>query len=134
MYTDPSVVLPMWRGRRGVVNTIVCGVVGLFCAFAFLKFAERTAVVPACRAYATSHGLTYVDYTVYSSKRRASSACVFRTPKGGTEDVSLPDAASTFTDLWVGVAYSLEFTAPALILLFAVLLTKLSRGSIKSVA
>lgn len=134
MYTDPSVVLPMWRGRRGVVNTLVCGVVGVLCAFALLRFAERAVVVPACTAYAKSHGLTYVDYKVYSSKRRASSACILRTSKGGTEDVSLPDAASTFTDLWVGVAFSLEFTTPALILLFAVLLTKLSRGSVHTAA
>ncbi len=95
MYTAPSAVLPRWRGRRGLINTLVCAVLGVACALAFLVVAERSAVEPACIASAEAHGLTYVDYQVYSSKRRASSACLFRTAKGSIEDVSLPDAPAT---------------------------------------
>lgn len=117
---DSQVVLPIWKGRRGVMNTLICGILGVLCAFVLWQFAVRTAVNPACSAYGESHGMTYVDYKVYSSQRRASSACIFKTHRGGMQDVSLHEAASYFTDLWVGLAFSLEITVPAFILLFAI--------------
>jgi hypothetical protein len=117
---EPQAVLPMWKGRRGVINTLICGILGVVCAFAFWQFAVRTAVMPACMTYGKSHELTYVDYKVYSSQRHASSACIFKTQRGGTQDVALPEAASYLTDLWVGVAFNILLTIPSFILLFAI--------------
>jgi hypothetical protein len=121
----PSVVLPLWRGRRGWINTLACGVLGLLGAAALWLLAERAAVEPACAAYGQSHGWVYVDYKVYSAQRHGSAACVFRAGAAGTRDISLREAASYFTDLWVGMAFSLELTVPAFILLFAVARTGL---------
>lgn len=123
-HQDPSSVLPMWRGRRGMLNTMVCGALGLAAAFALWTFAARVAVIPACNAYGRVHGMSYVDYKVYTTTRRASSACILRAPAGATHNVSLPDAASYFTDLWVGIAFSPELSMPAFTLLFAVALTR----------
>lgn len=123
-----SVVLPMWRGRRGVLNTIACGVLGIGAAAALWMFAVRVAVDPACTAYGRSHGMTYVDYKVFTSQRRASSACVLASPSGARHDVSLPEAASFVTDLWVGLAFSLQISVPGFILLFAIARTRMARG------
>jgi hypothetical protein len=127
-YQDPAaaVVLPMWRGRRGVINTIVCGILGLAAAFGLWTFAVRVAVIPACTAYARSRGLTYVDYKVYDRKQRASSACIFKSSNGATQDVLLPEAASYLTDLWVGLAFSFQISVPGFILLFAIARTRLA--------
>ena len=121
-----DVVLPMWRGRRGMIATIACGVLGLAAAAALWAFAVRAAVRPACEAYGRSHGMTYVDYKVYRRQQRASSACILASPSGATHDVALPEAASYLTDLWVSVAFSLQISVPAFILLFAIARTRLS--------
>ena len=125
-YHDPSVVLPMWRGRRGAVNTIACSILGIAAAFAFWTFAVRVAVAPACTAYGRDHAMTYVDYKVNSWTRRSSSSCILKSSSGATRSVSLPVAASYFTDLWVGVAFSPEFSVPAFILLFAIARTRMA--------
>jgi hypothetical protein len=125
-HQDPSVVLPMWRARRGVINTIACGVLGIAAAAAFSMFAVRVAVTPACTAYGRSHGMTYVDYKVYAKTQRASSACILASSSGATHSVSLPEAASYLTDLWVGVAFSPQISVPAFILLFAIARTRLA--------
>lgn len=123
-----SVVLPMWRGRRGALNTIACGVLGFAAAFALWTFAARVAVVPACTAYGRSHGMTYVDYEVYSGTRRASSACILESSSGAKHSVSLPNAASLLTDFWVGIAFSPELSVPAFVVLFALARTRMARG------
>jgi hypothetical protein len=116
----------MWRGRRGTINTIVCGVLGIAAASAFWMFAVRAAVTPACTAYGRSHGMTYVDYKVYSKMQRASSACILASPSGAMHDVALPEAASYLTDLWVSLAFSLQISIPGFILLFAVARTRMA--------
>ena len=116
----------MWRGRRGVLNTAVCAVLGLAAAFALWIFAVRVAVVPACTAYGTHHDMTYVDYKVYRTQQRASAACILTSPGGATHDVAITEAASYITDLWVGLAFSLQISVPAFILLFAIARTRMA--------
>lgn len=113
------VTFPIWRGRQGVINTAICGVLGLLCAAGLFFLAHRT-VVTGCTAYGQSHGLTYVDYTVYSSSRRNAGACQFRANGTRTNDVTFSEAMSWFTDLWLGIAFALEFTIPTFIVLIAV--------------
>jgi hypothetical protein len=115
------VEFPIWRGRRGLINTVLCGILGLACAIGLAEFAERLVVVPECTAYGQSQGMTYSHYTIYTSSRHGSGVCSFRTKSGGVEDVSFEEATSLFTDLWLGVAFKLELTVPTFILLLALM-------------
>jgi hypothetical protein len=74
--------------------------------------------------------MTYVDFKVYRNHRSESAACLFRTSSGHIKDVSLREAASYFTDLWVGIAFALELTVPVFILLFALARTGLYFASV----
>ena len=42
-----------------MINTVACGLLGLLRALALWRFAERSAVDPACTAYDQRHGMTY---------------------------------------------------------------------------
>jgi hypothetical protein len=111
------VEFPIWRGRRGLVNTAICGVLGFLIAFGLAEFVERSVVVPGCTAYGQSHGMTYLDYKIYTNSKHESGACIFRTAGGHVEDVSFREAISFFADLWLGIAFKLELTVPSFILL-----------------
>ena len=108
---------PIWRGRRGLVNTAICGVLGFLIAFGLAEFVERTVVVPGCTGYGQSHGMTYLDYKIYTNSKHESGACIFRTAGGHVEDVSFREAISFFADLWLGIVFKLELTVPSFILL-----------------
>jgi hypothetical protein len=56
--SDPSTELPIWKGRRGLINTAFCLALSLPCAFGLWFLAERTTIIPACSAYASAHGIT----------------------------------------------------------------------------
>lgn len=124
--SDDSVVLPMWRGRRGVINTIFVSVIGVAAAVAFWFFAVTVVIRPACTELGEQRGLTFVDYKVYTRQQKASSACVFKSRSGATQDVYLTEATSFVTDLWVAFALSPMITVPAFIVLFAVTWTRLT--------
>lgn len=126
--SDADVVLPMWRGTRGVINTAFVGVLGVAAAAAFWIFAVAVVVRPACTAYARAHGLTYVDYTVFWQQIRSSSACEFQSSRGTSESVKLVNATSFLADTWVGIAFSPMITAPAFIVLFAFAWTSVRGG------
>lgn len=115
------VELPIWRGRRGLINTVICGALGLACGVGLAELAERRVVVPECTAYGERHGMRYTDYRVYTSGLHGSGVCSFKTGRGGVEDVSLEEATSWFTDFYLGIAFKLELTVPLFIVLFAVL-------------
>ena len=115
------VVFPIWKGRRGLINTVICSILGLACAIGLLEFAERTVVVPKCTAYGLSRGMTYTDNTIYTSMRHGAGKCSFKTKGGGVENASFEEATSLITDLWLGFAFQLELTIPAFILLLALL-------------
>jgi hypothetical protein len=116
-----TVVFPIWKGRRGLVNAVICSILGLACAIGLLKFAERTVVVPKCTAYGQSRGMTYSGNALYTSMRYGAGKCIFKTKNGGVEDVSFEDATSLFTGLWLGLAFQLDLTIPTFILLLALL-------------
>jgi hypothetical protein len=118
---DEPVEFPIWRGRRGLINTVLCCILGLACAIGLAQFAERMVVVPKCTAYGESRDITYSGYTIYTSMRHGAGACSFKTKRGGVEDVSLEEVTSLVTDLWLGIAFQLDLTVPAFILLFALM-------------
>lgn len=115
------VEFPIWRGRRGLINTVLCGILGLVCAIGLAEFAEHKVVVPKCTAYGENLGMTYSSYTIYTGGRHGTGQCSFKTKRGGTEDVSIEEATSLFTDLWLGIAFQLDLTIPVFILLFAIM-------------
>lgn len=121
---DPSPVLPIWRGRRGAIATVILGVLALICGSGLAVFAERVGVVPACRDYAQAHGWQYVSMHTYvdSTRNRSGAICTFRSSEGHTENVYLRDI-SVLTGLWVGFAVTLFITVPGFLILFAVVRT-----------
>jgi hypothetical protein len=125
----PSSSLPIWRGRRGVINTVACGVLGLLSGFALWTFAERTAVLPACTAYARENGLAYVDFRGDTHKYDSGIVCLFTRADGSPKDVSLRDVVPYLTDQWVGVAMALQFTVPVFTVLFALARVGIYHGS-----
>lgn len=120
----PSPVLPMWRGRRGAVATVIIGALALICGLGLLTFAERFGVVPACRHYAQSHGWQYVSMHSFSDPitNRSGAICTFKSDKGYTEEIYLRDI-SLLANFWVSFAVQLVITVPAFVILFAVVRT-----------
>ena len=114
----PAETLSIWKGRRGVINTALCCAVAVLCAWGVWSATERSVIVPTCSAYATSHGLAYADFKLVGIRHASTVVCLLTQPNGQTQDVYLKELVSTFTDLWVGLAMTLELTVPS----FAILL------------
>src|SRR5512133_2587800 len=114
----PSAELPIWKGRRGLIATVLCCVLAVPCAFGLWFLTERSTIIPACAAYARSHGMIYADFKLVGVRHASTVVCMLTQSNGQIQDVRLGELVSFLTDLWVGFAMSLEITVPA----FAVLL------------
>jgi len=111
--------LPIWKGRRGVINAVACCVLAVPCAFGVFFMATRTTIVPACTRYATAHGLTYTDFKLVGVKQNDSAVvCLLSRTDGTNEEMYLNELVPFLTNVWVEFAMGLEITIPA----FAVLL------------
>jgi hypothetical protein len=128
--SSPPAELPIWKGRRGVINTIMCCVLSLPCAFGLWFLAERSVIVPACTAYASAHGMTYTDFKLTGVKEASTVVCVLTQANGRNQDIHLSELVPFLTDLWVGFAMSLQITVPA----FAILLALVRVGWYKRTA
>jgi uncharacterized protein (UPF0333 family) len=109
---------PIWQGRRGVINTVVVGVLAVVCALGLLFFAQKAIIAPACSVWAGTQGATYTNFHMVGRKNTNNVVCVAARASGKTVDIRLSELVSTPTDLFASFAVSLEFT----ILLFAILL------------
>jgi hypothetical protein len=114
----PPAVLSIWKGRRGVVNTALCCALAVPSAWGVWSAAERSAIVPTCTAHAAAQGLSYADFKLVGVRHASTVVCLFTQANGRTRDVYLRDLVSTFTDLWVGLAMTLELTVPAFVILW----------------
>jgi hypothetical protein len=108
----------MWKGRRGLVNTIACCALSLPCAFGLWLLAERSTIVPACTSYARAHGAAYLDFKLVGVKHASTVVCLLAEGNGKVLDVHLNELIPYITNLLVELAMTLELTVPA----FAVLL------------
>lgn len=117
---SPPAELPIWKGRRGLINAALCCVLALPCAFGLLKFAERRVIGPACTAYARDHGMTYRSFTTTGTASAPSShvACVLTQADGSNGTAGLETLVPFLTNAWVLFAVDIAITIPA----FAVLL------------
>jgi uncharacterized membrane protein len=122
----------MWQGRRGLIASAVCLVLGLISGVALLLLVERTTIAPPCRAHAAAHDMTYTDFTVVGVRTHTTIVCQLKSANGAAHDIHLSELVSTFTDLWAGILVTLEFTVPALAILFALARVALYRlGGLK---
>ena len=121
---NPPVVPPIWKGRRGLINTAVCCVLALAAAVGLLLLAERSVIVPTCSAYANTHAMTYADFRLVGLKQANNVVCMLTKANGKTQDIRLNELVPFVTDMLVGFAMSLQFTVP----LFAILLATLRLG------
>ena len=120
----PPPELPIWKGRRGLVNTVLCCVLSLPCAFGLWFLAERSTIVPACTAYARANAMTYTDFKLVGVKQASTVVCMLTQADGKDQDVHLSELVPYLTDVLVGFAMSLEITVPG----FAVLLALVRVG------
>jgi hypothetical protein len=132
--SDAPPELPLWKGRRGVINTVACCVLSLPCAFALWLVAERGTIVPACTAYASSHGMTYTDFKLVGVKHASTVVCLLSQGDGKIQDVYLSETVSYLADLWAGFAMTLEITVPGFAILLALLRVGLYRHGAGSAA
>ena len=102
-----------------MINTVMCCVLALPCAFGIWFLTERSTIVPACTAYASAHGMTYTDFKLTGVKQASTVVCMLTQANGGNQDVHLDEIVPFLTDLWVGFAMSLEITVPAFAILLA---------------
>jgi hypothetical protein len=114
----PSPELPIWQGRRGLVNAALCCVLSLPCAFGLWRLAERSTIVPACASYAGAHGMRYTDFKLVGVKQASTVVCMFTEANGKSQDVHLSELVPYLADVLVGFAMNLGITVPG----FAVLL------------
>jgi hypothetical protein len=120
----PPAELPIWKGRRGFINTVACCVLSLPCAFGLWFLAERSVIVPACTAYASTHEMTYTDFKLVGVRHASTVVCMLTQANGRIEDIHLSDLVPYLTDFWVGFAMSLDITVPG----FAIVLSLLRVG------
>lgn len=113
----PPETLSIWKGRRGVINTVLCCALAVPCAWGGWSAAERSVIVPACTAYASAQGASYSDFKLVGVKHASTIVCLLKQPDGRPRDVYLKELVSTFTELWVGLAMTLEITVPAFVIL-----------------
>ena len=126
---DASPVLPIWRGRRGLVATVILGVLALICGLGLMEFAERFGVVPACRHYALEQGWEYRSYRMNIATTRTGAICTFKSAEGNTEDIRLLDISvfDQFLDQLRGWS---AHHGPGFLVLFAVVRTWLWKRSL----
>ena len=115
---DPPPELPIWKGRRGMINAAVCCILAVPLAFALWMYTDRSTIAPGCTAYGRVHGMTYTDFKTYTGRRDSNIGCTFKQANGQEAEVPFNQVASYFTKVWVDLAMALEFTIPV----FAVLL------------
>ena len=119
--------LPLWKGRRGVINAVVCCVLSLPCAFGLWLLAERSTIVPSCTAYASGHGMRYADFKLVGVKQASTVVCLLERPDGQRQEVYLNELVSYFTNLWIEFAMTLEITVPGFAILLALVRVGLYR-------
>jgi hypothetical protein len=112
-------VLPIWKGRRGWFNTILCCVLGLLCAVGLLLITEKIMVAPACATYASAHDMRYSDFKLVGLKQSATVVCLLLRDNGKTHDLYYKSLVSYPTNLLVELAMNLEITVPGFIILLA---------------
>jgi hypothetical protein len=110
-----------------VINTVMCCVLSLPCAFGLWFLTERSTIIPACTAFANGHGMTYTDFKLLGVKHASTVVCLLNQGNGKTQDVSLNELVSYLTDLWVGFAMTLEITVPGFAILLALIRVGLYR-------
>lgn len=116
----PPAELPIWKGRRGLINAILCCALAVPCAFGIWLLAERTVIVPTCTAYANAHGMTYADFKLVGVKQASGVVCLLDRANGARRDVYLKTLVPFLTDTLVGFAMSLHITVPAFAILLAI--------------
>jgi len=119
--------LPLWKGRRGLVNTVACCALALPCAWGLWLLAERSVIIPACTRYARSQGLAYADFRMVGVKHASTVVCVLVQDGGKTSDVYLDTIVPFITNLLTEFAMSPEFTVPAFAIALAILRVALYR-------
>ena len=87
--SGPPAELPIWKGRRGVLNTAACCVLSLPCAFALFSLAARSTVVPVCTAYAGAHEMAYADFKLVGVKHASTVVCLLIQANGKHQDIYL---------------------------------------------
>ncbi len=124
--TADAVVPEQGRWRwYGVALVLALGLGG---AMAISELVERRVVAPACRAYATDHGLAFTGIDVYGLRQEQPGPhCLFTDAAGSESTVWLQRLVPFFTDLWVGSVMDIELSAPALCVAIALLWTGLDR-------
>ena len=127
-----ATALPLWTGRRGVVNAVMCCVVSLPCAFGLWFFAERSTIVPACAAYASQHGMTYSDFKLVGVKHASTVVCLLEGAGGKRQEQRLEELVPFFTNVAVELAMTLEITVPAFVILLALLRVGVYRAGARS--
>jgi hypothetical protein len=129
--SGPPAALPIWKGRRGLVNTVLCCVLALPCAFGLWFLAERRVILPACTAYAGAHGMTYTDFKLVGVKHASTVVCLLARPGGKGQDVHLSELVPFLADFLVGFAMSLEITVPAFAIVLALIRVGWYRRSVR---
>jgi len=114
----PPPELPIWKGRRGMVNAAACCILALPCAFALWVYTDTSTITPNCTEYGRTHGMTYTDFKTYSNRRDSNIGCLFKQANEQEAEVPFSEVAPFITKVWVDFAMALEFTIPV----FAILL------------
>jgi hypothetical protein len=115
---EPQEEPPIWKGRRGIVNTGLVLFFAIALGMGLFLLADRTTIQPACAGYAEAHGMTYKDFTLVGLKRASTVVCRMTRDNGSTKSVYLGELVPAYKDYLVSFAMSVEFTMPG----FAVLL------------
>ena len=100
---------PIWKGRRGLINTGAVVVLAILLGFGLWFLADRTTITPACTAYADAHGMTYKDFKLVGLKRDSTVVCLLARANGTTKDVYLKELVPVYKDYLVSFAMSIEY-------------------------
>jgi hypothetical protein len=71
--------------------------------------------------------MTYTDFKLVGVKHASTVVCLLNQGDGRNQDVYLNELVSFLTDLWVGLAMSLEITVPGFAIFLALIRVGLYR-------
>jgi len=116
-----------------VVNTAVCCVLSLPCAFGVWSLAERSTIVPACTAYAGAHGMTYADFKLVGVKQTDNEVvCLLTQADGKSQDVHLSTLVPYLTNVLIEFAMTLPITVPGFAVLLALARVGLYKRTVRA--
>ena len=122
---NPQPISSLWKGRKGALTAVACGVLGFLLALALMLAVEHALAAPACTQYGKNKGLGYAEIQLKQMQGNNDSIvvyCAFKNAEGQNAEVKFLDVAPFFTYLLVD--FAMDPYIPTLVFVGLLVLTR----------